>query len=416
MSARKATHAIGTANLAAYTGTNAPTKPGTLEDAEAKLRAAGIVFDDAADFTAADLPQPDWIIPGLIAKGMKVDIYGKSKTRKSFFSLQLAECVAAGRSFLKWEIPTPRRTVYFNLELMPFFQQERMRKQENALGVELRGRLRICNLRGNAAILRDHAPELVTYFGKTETDLVIIDPRYKLLTGDEDENKAAGLRAILDFRDEIIKACACIMVTHDPKGDAGGKSISDRGAGSYTAGADVDYSLAISEHANGDNMIVVEDENRNRRRVLPFTAKFDTDRQIFTVDEDTQPLKATRQQFGGRQKTPTEKAEANAERQKSFRAAALLMLQERGDNLMGATEFKSEIKKRPGGAAFGEKELDRQYNALLERGEIERVEELYRTPDNAVKTKPKKKGGRIFIATPDQAKRYRAKFEGLGIC
>lgn len=388
--------------------------PGSLKNVTAKLNGCGITFVDADDFVRQELAPPDWIIPDLIARGMKCDIYGKSKMRKSYFAQQFAQCVAAGRRFLKWDIPQPRRVVYFNLELMPYFQQERMRTQRRGLeiGAGIHGNLRICNLRGNAAILRDHADELVAYFKATDTALVIIDPRYKLMKRDEDENKADGLRGILDFRDRILEASACIMVTHDPKGDAGGKSISDRGAGSYTAGADCDYSLALSEHERGDGYIVVEDENRNRKRLAPFTAVFDDERHIFTADDEIPAVKATPQ---GKRKAKTEtdadKVRKYQEAQISMKLCLERFLAKRGENFPSATELKEELCK-----TFPKSKVEDFIKQCKGNGTLVPHPQM-RLDEKTGKwrTVAPKEGGKTYLSSPERIEAYKRKVSQLPI-
>ena len=65
-----------------------------------ELAAAGITFAEWREFMAAEPPPFDWIIDGVVAKGMKGDLLAKSKRWKSFFAMQLALCVSAGIPFL----------------------------------------------------------------------------------------------------------------------------------------------------------------------------------------------------------------------------------------------------------------------------------------------------------------------------
>ena len=75
---------------------------------------------DGADFLAEELPQPEWIVEGFIARRMKGDLVGGAKSRKTFLALSLALCAAAGRDWLDaYKIPKPHPTAYLNFELMP---------------------------------------------------------------------------------------------------------------------------------------------------------------------------------------------------------------------------------------------------------------------------------------------------------
>ena len=270
------------------------------------FEAANIRFEDAADFMTRELPPFDWIVPGLIAtagrQGCKGDLFGKSKTSKTWLALQLAHCVATGKQFLAWDIPCPRKVAYFNLELIPTGEQERMRDQQAALGIsreELRERLFVVNLRNRGHELRKHTEAVADELRRLKIDLCIIDPRYKLVEDGEDENTAAGLRGVLNFRDAISEVCAVLVVGHDPKGDVGEKSITDRGAGSYTAGADFDFCLALSPHEE-DGYTVLSASSRYRKSPEDMTLSWDEQGgKVFRVEKDIPATKRTGKSAGG---------------------------------------------------------------------------------------------------------------------
>ena len=264
------------------------------------FESANIRFEDAADFMAKQLPPFDWIVPDLIAvsggKGFKGDLFGKSKTSKTWLALQLAHCVAAGKPFLSWNIPRPRNVAYFNLELIPTGEQERMADQQAALKIKhetLRGRLYVVNLRNRGHELRKHTEAVADELRRLKIDLAIIDPRYKLVADGEDENTAAGLRGVLNFRDALSEVCAVLVVGHDPKGDVGEKSITDRGAGSYTAGADFDFCLALSPHET-DGYTVLSASSRYRPSPEDMTLSWDGQGgKVFNVERDIPAVKRT---------------------------------------------------------------------------------------------------------------------------
>ena len=294
-----------TANLIAATTTQAAEA-----HAQDNLAAAGIVFRDWRSFMEDEPPPFDWIITDVIAKNTKGDLNAKSKQWKSFFGMQLALCVSTGRPFLDMAVPRARRCVYFNLEIIERGAWERGTAMSATMDATPgKDMLYIVNLRGKADRLRDHAPALVAEVRRLGIDLVVLDPRYKLIAEGEDENSAAGLRGVLDFRDALAEAAAVLMIGHDPKGDTVGKSMADRGAGSYTAGADYDFSFALSPHEL-DGCTVLSTSCRYRQSPPDLTICFDPDRQVFDADPDTPPtVKQTRRGGGGAATDPKEKAE-----------------------------------------------------------------------------------------------------------
>ena len=93
----------------------------------ADLRAAGeavefgedgqINVESIADFLGTPPPPLDSIVEELFGVGEKGEIIAPSKARKSFFAIDLAVHIAAGRDWLGFKIPRPRRVLLFNLEI-----------------------------------------------------------------------------------------------------------------------------------------------------------------------------------------------------------------------------------------------------------------------------------------------------------
>ena len=371
---------------------------------------------DGAAFLAENIPPPDWIIPDFMAKHYQGALFGKSKSRKSFFAIQLGLSVACGVKCLGFPAPErPRRVAYFNLEIMPRFLQERMRAQTDALGMKPEsGYFTIYNLRGRAHLLRDAFVDedgnavtdnaLTRQLRDNGTDLCVLDPRYKLLEGTEDENSAAGLRALLDFRAALADVCAVLLVGHDPKGDVSGKALLDRGAGSYTAMADDDCTILLTPNWYADNAVTVETVHRNRAPVPPFAALFDGATQTFTLDPHIPVETAHGKSAQGM--TPAERAQKNADREAAFKSAALAVAEAAGERLLGKKAFKSELAKRPE-AAIGSNLADDLLRALVERGDLAETPELERKPDGTAKARFH---GARFISTPERIAAYRESF------
>ena len=103
---------------------------------------------------------------------------------------------------------------------------------------------------------------------------------------------------MLQFRDALTEAAAVLMIVHDPKGDTAGKSMGDRGAGSYTAGADYDFSFALSPHEQ-DDYSVLSTSCRYRKSPADISIRFDPERQMFDVDVDKPPTVRQTKRGGG---------------------------------------------------------------------------------------------------------------------
>ena len=377
--------------------------------AQDELAAAGIVFQDWRDFMANEPPAWDWIITDVIARNMKGDLNAKSKQWKSFFGMQLALCVSTGRTFLNMSVPRARRCAYFNLEIIERGAWERGAAMGAATGATPeRGMLFIANIRGKAHELREHTGALVAEVRRLGIDLVVLDPRYKLIAEGEDENSAAGLRGVLDFRDALAEAAAVLMIGHDPKGDTAGKSMADRGAGSYTAGADYDFSFALSPHEL-DGCTVLSTSCRYRQSPPDLTICFDPDRQVFDAEPDTPPtVKQTRRGGGGAATDPKEKAERERLKLDALEKAVRDFAAR--SELMSMMTFRQSIRATPEGAAFGRDTLRVAIDALVEKGVIAKTPAKARTEGGEVKNA---KNGGWLVGTPEKVKGYDSKFDEL---
>lgn len=395
-----------------------PCPPSAFAAAIGKAQGAELEPVDGVRFLSQSIPEPDWIIPDFIAPRYQCALYGKSKSQKTFFALQLGLSVALGERFLGFPAPTrPRRVAYFNLELMPYFMQERMRAQTAALGaLPKSGNFLVYNLRGRAGALRDAFTDadgnpvaenaLTRQLRSRGVDLAIIDPRYKLMQAGEDENTALGLRALLELRTAFAEVCAVLIVGHDPKGASAGKDKVDRGAGSYTAIADDDATILLSPNETAGNGMNVETVHRNRAPITPFVALFDGQTQTFTydphipVDTPSKPAQSM---------TAQEKAQRNAETEAGYESAALAVADKAGDKMLGVEAFKSAVAKLPAGAAIGVNASDRLFKALVQRGVLAKVPELERRDDGTIRSKVH---GQTFVSTPERIAAYRKSFEG----
>ena len=386
------------------------------DDARQKrLASLGFVLHDVADFIKAKFPPPKWIIRDFIAVGMKGDICGGSKSFKTYLGLQLAICAAAGVDFLGvYKIRERHKVTFVDLELLPWTLQERINSVCSGLGVDpesLRGWLNTVPLRGfdAATVLRDSYEDVVAELKSHGTELTIIDPRYKILKAGEDENSAAGLRGILDFRDAVARVSAVVLTTHDCKGDTSGKKLTDRGSGSYTQGADFDFRLTIDKAAGwtSDSLSYVLDAGcRARRAPAAIGIRFDQERWFFTADADVVPLKLD-ERLATRGNAET-RATREATVQAAYRKAALAVVEEAGDNLLDVTRFDDQVAKVPG-ASLGENRRRAARKALVSVGVLEEVHQLERKSGGEVR---ERKNGFTFVTTPERAEAYRTRFEG----
>lgn len=202
----------------------------------------GDFFDDLP-------PQQDPLIEGVLRKGDKMLLAGPSKAGKSFALIELCVCIAEGVPWLGHFPCAQGKVLYVNLELNRSSCFRRFKDIYTALNLppkQVRS-IDIWNLRGESMPLDKLAPRLIRRAKKEGYIAVVIDPIYKILTGDE--NNAEQMAKFCNQFDVICRAldCAVIYCHHHSKGAQGGKRSMDRASGSGVFARDPDAMLDMTE-------------------------------------------------------------------------------------------------------------------------------------------------------------------------
>ena len=199
-------------------------------------------------------PLKDELISGILRKGHKMLLAGPSKAGKSFALIELCICIAEGKPWLGVFPCAQGRVMYVNLELDEDSCDHRISDVYDALGYpyEHDDNIEIWNLRGLAVPMDKLAPKLIRRLKKRNFSAVIIDPIYKVITGDE--NSAEQMARFCGQFDKIAReaGCAVIYCHHHSKGAQGGKRSMDRASGSGVFARDPDAMLDMTELAPTD--------------------------------------------------------------------------------------------------------------------------------------------------------------------
>jgi hypothetical protein len=169
-------------------------------------------FDSLGDIDFMNLPmKKDEVIAGILRLGHKMTVFGPSKAGKSWDLLELCGAVACGGWWHGWKCQQGK-VLYVNLELDKVSALHRMREVFIAHGIDFshRHNIDIWNLRGKAKALNLLAPKLIRRATKMGYSIIIIDPIYKILTGDE--NNAAEMSKFTNLFDTISEQLNCAVV------------------------------------------------------------------------------------------------------------------------------------------------------------------------------------------------------------
>lgn len=193
-------------------------------------------------------PLADPLIAGVLRKGHKMLLAGPSKAGKSFALIEMTIAIAEGKSWFGWRC-AQGRVLYVNLELDRASCLHRFRDVYEALDwkPENLGNIDIWNLRGRAVPMDQLAPRLIRRALKKDYVAVVLDPIYKVITGDE--NSADQMAAFCNQFDKVCTelGCAVIYCHHHSKGAQGGKRAMDRASGSGVFARDPDALIDMVE-------------------------------------------------------------------------------------------------------------------------------------------------------------------------
>ncbi len=198
---------------------------------------------------------PDELISGILRRGHKMLISGSSKAGKSFLLMELCISIAEGKKWLGFDCKRGR-VLYVNLEIDPASAINRFLKIYEALDWKMTHaeNIIIWNLRGHAVPLDKLVPKLVRRVRDQQLDAIIIDPIYKVITGDE--NNASDMGAFCNQFDKICTdtGCSVIYCHHHSKGSQGMKKAIDRASGSGVFARDPDAQLDMIELELSDDI------------------------------------------------------------------------------------------------------------------------------------------------------------------
>ena len=211
------------------------------------------------------IPTREFLVEGLWPKSAVGFIGGPPKAGKSWLTLDMAICLAAGIPFLGREVPSPKRVFYFLGEeyLGDVAERaDRLLKGHSLLRSSLEGRLLITQQVPRLEI-ESQRHELVDLARAHKPDLFVLDPLERFLDT-ADTNSSSEMRVFTNFvRERLTRDCgAAVCVVHHT--DKKGKSL--RGTGDFRAVSEITMTFG---EKSGD-AVRIATEMRCGRAPEPF--------------------------------------------------------------------------------------------------------------------------------------------------
>lgn len=210
-----------------------------------------VAFSDMIDNPPEEVPE---LIHGILHVGCKMIITADSKAGKSCMAENLAICIAEGKPWMKKFQCEKGRVLYIDLELSRRAIYDRTQLIRKELEVTSKiPNLEFFPLRGYAESLEALLPKIVRRARSKNYSAIVIDPLYKIQSGDE--NSAEALSKFCNALDRLARetGAALIITHHHPKGHAGDRKAIDRGAGSGVIARDADAIIDLAYLDPGDD-------------------------------------------------------------------------------------------------------------------------------------------------------------------
>ena len=239
----------------------------------------GFIFP-ANLFCLSRLPEVPFYVKDWLPKRGKSLLYAPPKAGKSYLCLQLARCVGCGEDFLG--IPTKRGVaLYIQFELGEEILQYRMKEETKKDYANV--------FVGTSFSMKldqgDGQRRLWTALEAVEPDVLILDPKIKMISGDE--NESTDMQKVCDFLDTVIEGfnCSILVVDHS------GKDLTKHSRGSNVWEGWVDSYLQMKRISKKGEPLRVEIEPIALRHASlspePIQAELGEDFEFYLVEKKT---------------------------------------------------------------------------------------------------------------------------------
>lgn len=218
------------------------------------------------------------LIDGVLRLGETGNFVAASKTGKSWLVNQLAITVATGDRWLGTFDCKQGRVLIIDNELDATVIADRLPKTARAMGVNPEVAVQMIDvlaLRGNLRTL-DQLASTFDSIGRDTYQLIVLDAWYRLLPSGMSENSNSDIMQLYNTLDKYgLKTNAAIVaVHHTSKGDQGGKSVTDTGAGAGSQSRAADAHIVLRAHEE-EGHAVLDAAVRSFAPIDPVPLKFE---------------------------------------------------------------------------------------------------------------------------------------------
>lgn len=218
----------------------------------------------------------DPVIEGWVRECEVMNVIAAPKFGKSWWVYYVMFCVAMGWSVFG-RFPVKRgRVLLIDLELHKSLISSRLQTVATALHLDLddyRDSIDVVSLRGDWKSMEELLIA-ATSIMPGEYVLVVIDSKYRLEGGKENDNNDTTAFHNRADRFAEITGAAVVFIHHQTKGDQSGKRVTDMGAGGGAQSRAADTHLVLREHED-QNVAVIEAAVRSFPPLQPLAIRWE---------------------------------------------------------------------------------------------------------------------------------------------
>lgn len=260
--------------------------PSLLEDipTESSRRLKVLTGDQ---INVMDVPEPKWIIEGLLQEARQGVLIAPPKHFKSFIVQQMGMCASSGTSFLDYKVPERdnRNVFLINLEVHEDDICKRNQRMSEALSIPTDDLKSLHVFSARCAKSEDNffiedPAQLVSEIQRYQDEknitpsLIIIDCLYKIFRGNENDGEEMG-HALELINKWCASTGACVLtVHHDAKGSSADRDMMDRGSGSGKLTRNVDFIITLTAQAGEEGHVILDAGLRNSKYEEGTVVKF----------------------------------------------------------------------------------------------------------------------------------------------
>jgi ketosteroid isomerase-like protein len=193
--------------------------------------------------------EPDWLVDGLMARGMITMLSGDTSAGKSFVSLALAMAVLEGdRTWLDCDVAGPGRVLVIENEMPGYDVEDRLR----GFGIRNEHWDRLAYLDKSQAVALDDSDQASDLHAVVESfapDLVILDTLFSLAPGIDHNSNGAAAAFYRDVLRPLARTTSLLLLHHENKPGEHGRGKAEyaaTGARAWAHQADRHLTLAAT--------------------------------------------------------------------------------------------------------------------------------------------------------------------------